>query len=243
MADCPDIHKRRAGPCKGQGHGWKDREHSEEVAFEMRWKDGHECNRRCFAEGYSRRREQEVGQRREGQGLFQEGVWSSLAGPRSETQKGVGEAPAAGRAHTGMPLAGVGGLHPAMPRGWTASLGAGVGSKPLLCPGVAYICGPQIGAGLCPFSLNKKEENQARICRLLGENLSCLLALKFSAVNPDPESSSESRGMGQSLRGTHERWFLGSRGGKGKEAGVMGGLASCPHDGRCPSSLPHEQTA
>ena len=123
-----------------------------------------------------------------------------------------------------MPLAGVGGLHPAMPRGWTASLGAGVGSKPLLCPRVAYICGPQIGAGLCPFSLSKKEENQARFCRLLGENLSCLLALKFSAVNPDPESSSESRGTGQSLRGTHERWFLGLSG-RQRQGGRCNGRA------------------
>ena len=141
-------------------------------------------------------------------------------------------------AHTGMPLAGVGGLHPAMPRSRATSLGAGVGSKPPLRLGVAYICGPQIGPELCPFSLDKEEENQARICRVLGENLSHLLAPKFSAIKPDLESCSESQGMGQSLRGTRERWFLGSQGGKGKEAGVMRGLASCPHDGRCPSSLP-----
>lgn len=143
-----------------------------------------------------------------------------------------------GRAHTGMPLARVGGLRPAMPRGRVTSLGAGVGSKPPLRPGVAYICGPQIGAGLCPFSLDREEENQARICRLLGENLSRLLAAKFSAVKPDPENCSESQGVGKSLRGTRERWFLGSQGGKAKEAGVMRGLASCLHDGRCPSSLP-----
>ena len=136
-----------------------------------------------------------------------------------------------GRAHTGMPLARVGGLRPAMPRGRVTSLGAGVGSKPPLRPGVAYICGPQIGAGLCPFSLDREEENQARICRLLGENLSRLLAAKFSAVKPDPENCSESQGMGKSLRGTRERWFLGSQGGKAKEAGVMRGLASCLHDG------------
>ena len=47
-------------------------------------------NRRCFAGGYSRKREQKVGRRWEGQGLLQEGVWLSSARPRSETQKGVG---------------------------------------------------------------------------------------------------------------------------------------------------------
>lgn len=196
-------------------------------------------NRRCFAGGYSRKREQKVGRRWEGQGLLQEGIWLSSARPQSETQKGVGRGTSCGACpHRDAPFWG-GRASPSYAQGQGDFSWGWGGLQAPTAPGSCLRLWASDWTGTLPLPSHWiKEENQARICRLLGENLSRLLAPKFSAVKPDLESCSESQGMGQSLRGTRERWFLGSRGGKGQEAGVMRGLSSCPHDGRCPSSLP-----
>lgn len=131
----------------------------EEVAFEIRhegWLGFQQVALWAGGGGATERRTQEV------KGLE---VGRAGAPPGHLQGREWKEAPAEGCAT----WAGVGGLHPAVPRCTVTSLGALVGTKSPRCPAAAHICGPQTGAGHCPFSLEKREANQARTPRLPGE--------------------------------------------------------------------------